>query len=119
MQGRYSKHREHRSGRAAGIGSFQAPSAPIHWDEPQPSVPGESWSSRRDKTGFQARRLDMLHPETAGPTYTKDNQMAKVKCKNITNRNQGNMAQPPPSSLMTLSPGYPNTPEKQDLDLKS
>ena len=45
--------------------------------------------------------------------------MAKGKCRNITNRNQGNMAASEPSSPTAVSPGYPNTPEKQDLDLKS
>ena len=44
--------------------------------------------------------------------------MAKGKCRNVTNRNQGNMAASKPNSLTTASPGYPNTPEKQDLDLK-
>ena len=45
--------------------------------------------------------------------------MAKGKCRNITNRNQGNMAASEYNSLTTASPGYSNTPEKQDLDLKS
>ena len=46
-------------------------------------------------------------------------QMAKVKHKNPTTANQGYLASSEPSSLTTASPGYPNTPEKQDLDLKS
>ena len=45
--------------------------------------------------------------------------MAKGKCKNLTNRNQGYMASSEPNSSTTASHGYPNTPEKQDLDLKS
>ena len=45
--------------------------------------------------------------------------MAKSKCRNITNRNQGSMAASEPSSPTTGSPKYPNTPEKQDLDLKA
>jgi hypothetical protein len=45
--------------------------------------------------------------------------MAKIKHKNITNRNQGYMASSEPSSPTTTSPGYPNAPEKQNLDLKS
>ena len=45
--------------------------------------------------------------------------MAKGKCRNVTNRNQGNMAASEPNSPLTASPGYPNTPEKQDLVLKS
>ena len=45
--------------------------------------------------------------------------MAKGKCKNITNRNQGNMAPSEPSSQTKASTRYANTLEKQDLDLKS
>jgi hypothetical protein len=45
--------------------------------------------------------------------------MEKGKCKNLTNRNQDHLASSEPSSNSTASPGYPNTPEKQDLDLKS
>ena len=45
--------------------------------------------------------------------------MAKGKCKNLTNRNQEHWASSEPSTPTTVSPGYPNTPEKQDVDLKS
>jgi gas vesicle protein len=45
--------------------------------------------------------------------------MAKVKCKNINNRNQGYLASSEPSSPITVNPDYPNTPEEQDSDLKS
>jgi hypothetical protein len=45
--------------------------------------------------------------------------MAKGKCKNHTNRNQDHSASLEPSTHTTASPGYPNTPKKQDLDLKS
>jgi chromosome segregation ATPase len=45
--------------------------------------------------------------------------MAKGKCKNLTNRNQEHWASSEPSTPTTTSPGYPNTPEKQDTDLKS
>ena len=62
--------------------------------------------------------IDKPQSETATPANTRDNQMAKGKCKNITNRNQGNMATSEPSSPTTASLGYPNTQEKQDLDLK-
>ena len=44
--------------------------------------------------------------------------MAKGKHRNITNRNQVNMATSKPNSLTTASPGYSNTPENQYLDLK-
>jgi hypothetical protein len=48
----------------------------------------------------------------------RDNQMAKGKHKNLTNRNQGYMASSELSSPTTASPRYTNTLERQDLDLK-
>ena len=45
--------------------------------------------------------------------------MAKSKRKNLTNRNQDHWASSEPSMTTKMSPGYPNTPEKQDKDLKS
>jgi FtsZ-binding cell division protein ZapB len=45
--------------------------------------------------------------------------MAKGKCKNLTNRKQDYLASTEPSSTTTASLGFPNTPEKQDVDLKS
>jgi len=52
--------------------------------------------------------------------YFKNNmQMERGKCKKLSKRNQGHMAPPEPSSSNTASPGYPNTPEKQEFALKS
>jgi hypothetical protein len=45
--------------------------------------------------------------------------MVKGKLKNFTNRNQKHLALSQSSTPITSSPGYPNTPEKQDLDIKS
>jgi hypothetical protein len=45
--------------------------------------------------------------------------MLKGKCKNLTSRNQENWASSELNTLTTMSPVYPNTPEKQDSDLKS
>ena len=45
--------------------------------------------------------------------------MARGKHKNISNRNQFYLATSEPSSPTTASPGYPNTPLKQDSDLNS
>ena len=45
--------------------------------------------------------------------------MVKGKHKNPTNRNQHHMATSEPSSLTRASARYPNTLEKQELDLKS
>ena len=44
--------------------------------------------------------------------------MAKGKHKNLINRNQDHSASSEPSTPTTASPGYPNTPKKQDSDLK-
>jgi hypothetical protein len=58
-------------------------------------------------------------PETARPTNTRDNQMAKGKYRNLTTRNQGySMASSEPNSSTTANPGYCNTPEKQDVGLQ-
>jgi septal ring factor EnvC (AmiA/AmiB activator) len=45
--------------------------------------------------------------------------MLRGKCKNISNRFQCDLAISEPSSPTIASPGYTNTPEKQDSDLKS
>ena len=58
-------------------------------------------------------------PASDNRTNTRDNQVAKGECRNFTNRNQGNMVASEPNSSTTASPRYRNTPEKQDLDLKS
>jgi type I site-specific restriction endonuclease len=45
--------------------------------------------------------------------------MAKGECKNLNNRNKDHSPSSEPSTHTSASPGYPNTPEKQDLDSKS
>jgi hypothetical protein len=45
--------------------------------------------------------------------------MSKGNNKNISNRNQGYLASPEPSSPTTASHVYLNIKEKQDSDLKS
>jgi hypothetical protein len=45
--------------------------------------------------------------------------MAKDKCKNLTNRNQDHSTSSEPSTPITASPGYPNTPKKRYSDVKS
>ena len=77
-----------------------------------------SWSTRIDDTGLQANRRDKLKPETARTTNTRDNQMAKGKHKNLTNRNQGCMVISELSSPTTARTRYPWIC-KQDMDLKS
>ena len=45
--------------------------------------------------------------------------MVKGKHKNLNNRKKDHSASSEPSTPTTTSPGYPNTPEKQNFDLKS
>jgi hypothetical protein len=45
--------------------------------------------------------------------------MEKSKRKNHTDRNQDHSPSSEPSTPTSASPGYPNTPKKQDSDLKS
>jgi hypothetical protein len=45
--------------------------------------------------------------------------MVEGKSRNLTNKNQDQFSSSEPSTPPTVSPGYPNTPEKQDSDLKS
>ena len=75
-------------------------------------------SPKSTNTGLQTHIRNKLKPETVRPTNNRDNQMMKGKCKNLTNRNQG-CTSSKPSSPTTASRGYPNTLEKQDVDLKS
>ena len=59
----------------------------------------------------------MLQSDISREGSTRNNQMTGDK--NISNRNQGYLASSEPNSPTIASPGYPNTPEKQDSDLKS
>jgi hypothetical protein len=45
--------------------------------------------------------------------------MARSKVKNISNRDEGYLASSDSSSLISVRPGYPKTPENQDCDRKS
>jgi len=45
--------------------------------------------------------------------------MARGKHRNLSNGNQDYLASSEPSCPTKEDTGYPNTPEKQDLDLKS
>jgi hypothetical protein len=49
---------------------------------------------------------------------SRDYQMAKGKCSNLTNSKQDHSASSETSTPTTVSPGYSNTPEKQDSNLK-
>jgi hypothetical protein len=45
--------------------------------------------------------------------------MAKGRCKNLTSRHQDHSPSSEPSTPTSASPGYPNTSEKLDPDLKA
>jgi hypothetical protein len=98
-------------------------SAPRRWDYSTALcalvLPGKSWSPRSADTGLQTHRRNKLQPETPRTSNTRDYQMAKGQRKNLTNRNQDYLPSSEPGIPTTASPGYPNTPEKQDSDLKS
>jgi hypothetical protein len=63
--------------------------------------PRENWSPRNTDT--QAYRRDKPQSETARPANTRDNQMARGKGKNMSNRNQGYLASSEPSSPTTVN----------------
>jgi hypothetical protein len=62
----------------------------------------------------QAHRKDRLQLETRKSNNTRDNQMSRAKHKNITNRNQNDLAKSELRSPTTASAGYPNILEKQN-----
>ena len=111
--------RDHQSRGSLGTHPTRTPRVPRNSAAPQQFVPEESRSPRVAEIGLQAHRRGKHQPVTAGPTNTRDNQMAKGERRNVANSNQGNMAPSESNSPTTASLGYPNTPGKQDLDLKS
>ena len=84
---------------------------------PYPKLLPEKWWPR--SADAQSYRRNKVQSGTARPANIRDNQMARVKNKNIRKRNKGYLASSEPSIPTTTSPGYPNTQEKQDSDLKS
>jgi hypothetical protein len=93
-----------------------SPPYPNHAQE-KPGLP--RYTGTPKITGSQAHRKDKLQSETARPINTSNNQMERGKSKNLSNRKHGYLPLSDPSSPITVSPGYSNTPEKQDSDLKS
>jgi hypothetical protein len=72
-----------------------------------------------DLTGVLTHRLagGTSHSQRQQDQLTAE--IVRGKGKDIRNRNKGYMASSEPSSPTTASPGYPNTLEKQDSDIKS
>jgi hypothetical protein len=81
-------------------------------------LPGESWAPRNADTGLTGPKERQSQARDSKTNKTRYGHMVKVRYKNLTNRNQGYMASTETSSPTTRS-RYPNTPEKQDWDLKS
>ena len=106
------------SQRKSGARHTGAPRTPTRRTAHQQSVTGEPQPSSVVKIALQPHRRLKHQPETR-PTNTRDNKMAKGKRRNTTNRNLGNMTVSEPNSSTTACPGYHNTSEKKDLDLKS
>lgn len=91
------------------------------WHTHVPRIP-ESQDHKRhlDSEKFwhnQNHKKDSFQSKTPRVGSTGDNQMARGKHKNISNRNQGYKASWEPSSPPTASPEYPITSKKQDSDL--
>jgi hypothetical protein len=113
----------HRTSREAGTGCYRPISALRRWGCAAAlyalDLPGEISSPRSADTGLKTQRRNKLQPETERTSNTRNYQIVKGKCKNLTNRNQDYLASSEPSTPTTVSPGYHNIPEKQDSDLKS
>jgi hypothetical protein len=62
--------------------------------------------------------MNRLQSETARPANSRNSQTERGKYKNINNGFQCYLAPSELSSPTTASPGYSNTPGKQDSDLK-
>lgn len=83
----------------------------------------ESHSKDRRLTSPQAHSRDKLQSETARTTNIRDNQMGRDKYKNLSKRNKNYSviirSSFDPSSPNKANTGYPKTPEKHYLYLKS
>lgn len=75
-----------------------------------PFPPRESWSLRSPETpkitDTQAHPRDKLRSETARSTNIRDKQMARDKHKNLSNKNQDDLASSEPSSPITPNTGF-------------
>jgi hypothetical protein len=78
---------------------------------------GKNRSPRSTDTQVCGR--DKPQSETARPANTRDNQRVRGKGKTTNNRNQGYLESSESCFPSIPSPGYPNTQEKEDSDLKS
>jgi hypothetical protein len=63
-----------------------------------------------DSPGSQENRLQ---PESGRSDNSRNNEMSKGKCKNISKGNQFDLATSEPSFPTTANPAYPNIPLKK------
>ena len=105
LEGPSQSHQVTGTNNQLGIGSFFFLSLPQSWHcttELHTSIPpAENWSPRIIET--EAYMKDKPQSEKARPANTRDNQTAKEKGKNISNRNQCHLAPSEPSSPTTAS----------------
>jgi hypothetical protein len=81
----------------------------VHWScQERAGLPGVLTQSWRLTGGISSSQRQLEHL-TAEITWSKG------KRKKLTKKNQGNLATSKPSTPTTVSPGYPNTLEKQDV----
>jgi hypothetical protein len=113
----------HISNRAAVKVSYRLTSEPRKKGYSAPHcalvLPGESWCPRNPETGLQTHRRNKHQPETAKTTNTRDYQMVKGKCKNLTNKNHDYLASSEPSTPSTASLGYPQHTRKARFGFKN
>ena len=75
--------------------------------------------NRTDRNRYRGYMIYKAHSRTPTPTNPRDNQIAKRKCMNITNRKQNKMAPYDPSYSTKQVMDSSNTSEKEDLNTNS
>jgi hypothetical protein len=91
--------------------SLPAESALTTGTQVRVGLPGVLTEANRITGGSSSSQRHLEHYHQRFPD-------GKGKRKNFTNRNQEQWASSEPSTPTIVSPGYPNTPEKQAVDLK-
>jgi hypothetical protein len=74
----------------------------------------QAYQKIRNKPGTK----EEVSRQSSRPVNIRDYQMARGKHKTISNRSQYICASSKPRSPTTASPGYTNTPENQEADIK-
>ena len=110
-----SRHRKPGISLAVNPSSFHLhPELTMYINSPYPNSSQKELVSQ-DNIGLQERQAKS---DTARIVNTIDNQMMRVKGKNISNRNKGYLASSEPSSPTTANPSYLQDNEKARLWFK-